>query len=125
MNESLKTVILNFTTLIIESSTIFSSLSFSIFFSIFDTQEKLLSQRFISRHDCARLRRSAITIPRPNKFSIRYIAMLLLLTVPRRESKVALEQKRKRKKRSGAKRDHLEKRTKILLNFSARRNNIF
>lgn len=95
MNESLKTV-LNFTTLIFESPTIFSSLSFSIFFSIFDTREKLLSQRFISRHDCARLR-SAITIPRPNKFSIRYTAMLLL-TVPRRESEVALEQKRKRKK---------------------------
>lgn len=97
MNESLKTVILNFTTLIFESPTIFSSLSFSIFFSIFDTREKLLSQRFISRHDCARLRRSAITIPRPNKFSIRYTAMLLL-TVPRRESEVALEQKRKKKK---------------------------
>lgn len=43
--------------------------------------------------------RPPITIPRPSKSSIRYLAMLLL-TVRRRESEVALERKRRRKSRA-------------------------
>lgn len=48
---------------------------------------------------CGFVSRPPITIPRPSKSSIRYPAMLLL-TVPRRESEVVLERKRRRKSRA-------------------------
>lgn len=124
LGENLATVILNFATLQIWifANSQGSQVSIISWFPFLQTP--ILGRNYhsgLSVGTIARgfVSRPAITIPRPSKSGIRYSAMLLL-TVPRRESEVALERKRRRKSRA-AKRDHRGKRTKILSSSSARR----